>query len=170
MADVASPLRSDFNGGMSDRHFDEMVRAHHRSVYAYARSMTRSNTLAEEATQDTFVKAWKYLDSFRGDGSQEGWLIRICRNCVLDLIAREAKADVVSLQPVVEPPDFQAEVFDVLDRLAASDREVLVICGVLGFDYETAASILDVPVGTIRSRLSRARAHLADSMREAEAG
>lgn len=152
-----------------DRRFEDLVHEHHRAVFAHARSMTRSASLAEEATQDTFIRAWKYLDSFRGEGSFEGWLMRICRNCVFDLVRSESRADVVSLRPVIEAPDYRADVYEFLDGLASMDREILLICGVLGFDYESAASMLDVPIGTVRSRLSRARGHLSEAMREAEA-
>jgi RNA polymerase sigma-70 factor (ECF subfamily) len=59
------------------------------------------------------------------------------------------------------PPDARGEVHDLLDRLPLAQREVLVLCGVFGYDYEAAAQILDVPVGTVRSRLHRARTGLA---------
>jgi len=154
---------------MTDERFESLVKEHHRSVFTYARSMTRSVNLAEEATQDTFVKAWKHLDSFRGDGSIEGWLIRICRNCVFDLLKRERGGDVVSLQPVVAAPDHQSDLWSMIDSLSVVDREILVVCGVLGYDYESASALLDVPIGTVRSRLSRARARLSDVMDNAEA-
>ncbi len=154
---------------MSGERFERLVREHHRSVFAYARSMTRSVNLAEEATQDTFVKAWKHLDSFRGEGSLEGWLIRICRNCVFDLAKRERAGDVVSLQPAVTAPDHQSDLWAMIDTLSVDDREILVVCGVLGYDYESASTLLDVPIGTVRSRLSRARGRLSDVMHQAEA-
>lgn len=154
---------------MSDERFERLVREHHRSVFAYARSMTRSDNLAEEATQDTFVKAWKHLDSFRGDGSLEGWLIRICRNCVYDISKRQSKGVVASLEPAVTAPDHQSELWSMIDMLSDDDREILVVCGALGYDYESASTLLDLPIGTVRSRLSRARARLSDVMQQAEA-
>lgn len=168
MSHVASGRPVEFTEAVVERRFEGLVREHQRAVFAYARSMTRSTALAEEATQDTFVRAWKYLDSFRGDGSLEGWLIRICRNCVFDLVQRESRADIVSLQPVVEAPDHRADIYGFLDGLSPADREILMICGVLGFDYDSASEILDIPIGTVRSRLSRARVHLGDAMREAD--
>ena len=154
---------------MSDERFEKLVKEHHRSVFAYARSMTQSVNLAEEATQDTFVKAWKHLDSFRGDGSFEGWLLRICRHCVFDISKRENSGVVVSLEPPVTVPDHQSDLWAMIDTLSVDDREILVVCGVLGYDYESAATLLDVPIGTVRSRLSRARARLSDVMEKAEA-
>jgi len=152
-----------FNGSVHDQRFEELVRAHHGSVRTYARSLASTPTIAEDATQETFLRAWRYLDSFRGEGSFEGWLIRICRNCLHDLEARERPS--VDLANVVwslaEPADHSSELLAVVQELPLAQREVVVLCGVLGYDYETAATILDTPVGTIRSRLSRARAALA---------
>jgi RNA polymerase sigma-70 factor (ECF subfamily) len=151
--------------------FDELVRRHAGAVAAYARALTRDRWTAEEAVQETFLRAWRYLDSFDRRGSFEGWLLRICRNCIIDLAHRQAVehpvADVVEI-PV--PPDAQGEVHDLLDRLPLPQREVLVLCGVFGYDYEAAARILDVPVGTVRSRLHRARAGLAVLIDEREPG
>ncbi len=153
---------------MADQRFENLVKEHHRSVFAYARSLTRSSSLAEEATQDTFVKAWKYLDSFRDEGSLQGWLIRICRNCVFDLVERESRGEVELLNAAIEAPDHQSDLWAMIDDLGAVDREILVVCGVLGYDYESAASLLDVSIGTVRSRLSRSRAHLSEMIERAE--
>ena len=149
---------------MRETDFDELVRRHAGAVAAYARAITRNGWDAEEAVQETFLRAWKYLDTFDRRGSFEGWLIRICRNCVIDLAERDSRreqptADVIEL--AIEP-DHRGEVHDLLDRLPLPQREVLVLCGMFGYDYEAAAHILDVPVGTVRSRLSRARAGLAE--------
>ena len=129
--------------------------------------------MAEDATQETFLRAWRYLDSFRGTGSREGWLLRICRNSVYDLEAKERRgvpadrADVIRLDrpgpaaaiaaPDADPGLFESDVVELINQLPVDHREILVLCGVLGYSYEDAAAVLDVPVGTVRSRLSRAR-------------
>jgi RNA polymerase sigma-70 factor (ECF subfamily) len=142
--------------------FDDLVRRHAGAVTAYARALTRDRWAAEEAVQETFLRAWRYLDSFDRRGSFEGWLLRICRNCVIDLAHRRtAEHPVCDVVEIPVPPDGRSEVHDLLDRLPLPQREVLVLCGVFGYDYESAAQILDVPVGTVRSRLHRARAGLA---------
>ncbi|MFV0258067.1 MAG: RNA polymerase sigma factor [Acidimicrobiales bacterium] len=154
---------------MRDADFERLVHRYHRAVHAYARSMASTPSIAEDAVQETFVRAWKYLDSFRGDGSFEGWLIRICRRCVLDQEARERTA-AMDIAPgggarhgpsLTQAPDHRGEVLAVLRQLPRKYREVLVVCGILGYDYETAATILDVPIGTVRSRLHRGRLALA---------
>jgi RNA polymerase sigma-70 factor (ECF subfamily) len=139
----------------------------------YAYSIAGTSTIAEDAIQETFIRAWRYLDSFRGTGSREGWLLRICRNAVYDLAARESKgvpasaADVVRLdqghghQTLAafdgDPGQFGSDIVELVNQLPLIQREVLVLCGVLGYSYESASEVLDVPVGTVRSRLSRAR-------------
>jgi RNA polymerase sigma-70 factor, ECF subfamily len=146
-----------------ERRFETLVRQHHGAVSAYARAMASTSSLAEDAVQETFLRAWRYLDSFRGDGSFEGWLIRICRRCVIDLEQAERRRSQPVDVPVAEARDHGStvELTDLMASLPMEQREVLVLCGVLGYDYDTAALVLDVPVGTVRSRLSRARQRLA---------
>lgn len=157
---------------MREQDFDELVRRHAGAVTAYARALCRDRWQAEEATQETFLRAWKYLDSYDRRGSFEGWLIRICRNCVIDLAARESRAPVPSraIAETLVEPDHVSELHELLARLPLPQREVLVLCRVLGYGYDSAAMILDVPVGTVRSRLSRARDSLDSLLRDDQAG
>ncbi|MDH4145127.1 MAG: sigma-70 family RNA polymerase sigma factor [Acidimicrobiia bacterium] len=153
---------------MDSERFEELVRAHAPAVEAYARSIAPDRWVAEEATQETFLRAWQYLDSFRGEGSFEGWLIRICRSRVIELAtARRAEPAGDELDDLVgtEPPDRAWEVLDELRALPVTQREAVVLCGLYGYDYESAAEIAGVPVGTIRSRLHRARGALASALR-----
>lgn len=157
---------------MRDRDFERLVRSHHRAVHTYAHSMASSPTIAEDAVQNTFLRAWQYLDSFRGRGSFEGWLIRICRRCVIDLERQQTRHHQLtqdnhlrSIASEAQAADHQPETLALIANLSQEQREVIVVCGVLGYDYDTAATILDIPVGTVRSRLHRARATLADALR-----
>lgn len=136
----------------------------------YARSVATTPTIAEDATQETFLRAWRYLDSFRGEGSFEGWLIRICRNCVRDLEDAERRNSSVTdgVTRLPTSPDHSHDTIALLDTLPVEYREVVVLCGVLDYDYESAATVLDVPIGTVRSRLNRARATLANTLDEAD--
>lgn len=151
-----------------DDHFDELVRAHHRAVSAYARALCRDRDLAEDAVQETFLRAWRFLDSYRSSGSFEGWLLTICRRCVIDLAQREQRQPTAETLthptaaggPALAAPDHSGDVFDLIADLPLPQREVLVVCGWLGYEYEEAAVLLDIPVGTVRSRLHRARAAL----------
>lgn len=152
-----------------ERRFEALVRQHHAAVSAYARAMVSHPGLAEDAVQETFLRAWRYLDSFRGEGSFEGWLIRICRRCVIDLDRAERRRSHPIDIPVAEERGHGStvELGELVVALPLDQREVVVLCGLLGYDYETAAAVLDIPVGTVRSRLSRARARLAGDLRRA---
>ena len=154
-----------------DRRFDEIVRTHSGAVMAYARAVSGDPWTADDAVQETFLRAWKYFDSFDGRGSLEGWLIRICRNCLIDLAARPLP-ELHAIHPASaergHAPDTSHEVYDLLERLPLVHREVLALCGLLGYDYESAAALLDVPVGTIRSRVHRARDSLRRAMIDGE--
>ena len=150
---------------MNDAEFDRLLRRHAAAINLYARAISRDRWLAEEAVQETFLRAWKYLDTFDARGSFEGWLIRLCRNCVTDVAAHqrptvaltESHAPVASLGSSVE-------IEQLIRDLPRPQQEVVVLCGALGFDYESAAELLDVPIGTVRSRLHRARATLNEQL------
>ena len=107
---------------------------------------------------------WKYRDSFRGTGSFEGWLIRICRNCLIDLAAKATDQPTADLPEGAETLDGLHEIYDLIGRLPVDQREVVAICALLGYDYAGAAELLDLPIGTVRSRLHHARASIADQL------
>jgi len=150
-----------------EREFDALVRRHAGAVGAYARALSRSRWDAEEAVQETFLRAWRYRASYDRRGSFEGWLLRICRNCLIDLANRRPPAETLvgDLRPFdahsPEPSeDAHTALTALIEDLPPAQREVLVLCGLLGYSYEGAAELLGVPVGTIRSRLHRARTAL----------
>lgn len=143
--------------------FDQLVRDHHRAVSTYARALCNDRTLAEDAVQETFLRAWRYLDSFRSTGSFEGWLLTICRRCVIDLARRDqSNVRPIDIDGLHANPDHSSDIFELIAGLPLAQREVLVVCGWLGYDYHDAATLLGVPVGTVRSRLHRARLALAE--------
>jgi RNA polymerase sigma-70 factor, ECF subfamily len=94
-------------------------------------------------------------------GAVEGWLIRICRNCLVDLAARPAAQPTAELPDSGETSDGLHELYDLIARLPVNQREVVAVCAFLGYDYAGAAELLEVPIGTVRSRLHRARAAIA---------
>ncbi|MEZ5261579.1 MAG: RNA polymerase sigma factor [Acidimicrobiales bacterium] len=147
---------------MDEKDFDGRVRRHAGAVSAYARALAPDRWIAEEAVQETFLRAWRYRDRFDGRGSFEGWLLRICRNCLIDLAAKRPPTE--PLPEHFEAPaalDERHEIYAMLETLPLAQREVLVLCGLLGYDYDGAAELLGVPVGTVRSRLHRGRAAMA---------
>jgi RNA polymerase sigma factor (sigma-70 family) len=146
---------------MTDRRFAQLVREHAGAVVAYARAVAPDVWTGDDAVQETLLRAWKYRDSFRATGSFEGWLIRICRNCLFDLVVT-TPVDLTADPPErAESTDGVHELHDLLRRLPLHQREVVAVCAVLGYDYAAAAELLDIPIGTVRSRLHRARETLA---------
>ncbi len=169
---LPAPVTTRMVAAVGDRDFDALVRRHLPAVTAYARALTRDRWAAEEAVQETFLRAWKYQDSFDRRGSFEGWLIRICRNCVIDAAARPSYEPLPTDDrlPSAPAPGAGAELDDLLARLPVAQREVVVLVGVLGYRYEEVAELLGVPVGTVRSRLHRARAALTEDLAAAVEG
>ena len=149
---------------ISDRRFAQLMRDHAGAVAAYARAVAPDRWTADDAVQETFLRAWKYRDSFRARGSFEGWLIRICRNCLVDFAATNVAQPVSEVPELLDAPDDVHDLYDLLSRLPVHQREVVAVCALLGFDYAGAAELLDVPIGTVRSRLHRARAAIAQQL------
>lgn len=151
--------------GVGDGDFDVLVRRHLPAVTAYARALTRDRWVAEEVVQETFLRAWKHLDGFDRRGSFEGWLIRICRNCVIDATSRPVHDRLPSdeLLPAGPAVGLRAELDDLLARLPVAQREAVVLVAMLGYSYEEVAELLDLPIGTVRSRLHRARLALQEA-------
>jgi RNA polymerase sigma-70 factor (ECF subfamily) len=147
--------------------FDTMMRENIRSVTAFALSITSNPHLAEEAVQETFIRAWRYWPTFRHESAAISWLITICRRVVIDM-AKKSRVHEQLPDNVVEIRDHFAStaIYDMVRELPLPQREVVVLCAVLGFDYDSAATTLNIPIGTVRSRLARAREHLGRQLDE----
>lgn len=167
--------------------YNRLVRAHERQAYAVALRLLRRPELAEDATQDAFIQAYRALDSFRG-GYFRAWLMRIVTNRCYDLLrasnrraadslddqAFEAEPHWASTTPADDPVAraAQGELGQMLERALArlpeDQRTTVILCDIQGYAYEEAAQIMDVALGTVKSRLSRARAALRESLRGQE--
>src|SRR3954470_3828807 len=135
---------------------------------------------ADDVTQDVFVRAWKALPAFRGDSSARTWLLSITRRDCADQVRRtvrrrrlaprpEQRAPLPGTASTVDPSDAHA-VSALVDELPDDQRAAFVLTQVIGCSYEDAAAACGVPIGTIRSRVARARAHLVDAVRRSETG
>ena len=151
---------------MPDRRFAQLLNRHVAVVASYARAMAPDPWTAEDAVQETLLRAWKYRDTFLASGSFEGWLIRICRNCLVHVAARGPVELRSELPELPDTGDSHVELYDLLHRLPIHQREVLVLCGMLGYDYAGAAELLGLPIGTIASRVHRARKALAEQLED----
>ncbi len=128
---------------------------------------------ADDLTQDVYVRALPALERFRGDSSARTWLLSITHRTCADALRRRVRrrrADVVAPRPAVVTDDSAGvELAALLASLDGDRRTAFVLTQLLGLTYAEAAAVCDVPVGTIRSRVARAReqliaAHEADAV------
>jgi RNA polymerase sigma-70 factor (ECF subfamily) len=135
--------------------------------------------LADDVTQDTFVRAWRALPAFRGDSSARTWLLAIARRACADelrrvtrrrrLLERAGARGGVAATGVDDGAGAHA-VRALVEGLPADQRDAFVLTQVVGCSYDEAAEICGVPIGTIRSRVARARERLVERLRAADAG
>ncbi|MEU2562845.1 RNA polymerase sigma factor [Streptomyces longispororuber] len=160
--------------------FGELFDTYARSVYNHAYRLTGDWSTAEDIVSLTFLEAWRLRDRVTEDGgSLRPWLLGIATNvtrnqrratrrhaaAVARLPRDEAVADFADeVAGRVDDEEQLALVRTALAKLRRADREVLALCVWSGLGYEAAADALGIPVGTVRSRLSRARAKLAKHM------
>ncbi len=141
-----------------------------RSAYNLARWLVRNRDDAEDIVQEAFLKAFKALDSFRG-GDARIWMLSIVRNTAMNFMRKRkpVMTDLDPLEPADQSPDPEqslleksrrTQVLRAIARLEPEFRETLVLREIEGLAYKEIAAILDVPIGTVMSRLSRARQQL----------
>lgn len=152
-----------------DAAFELIVRRHTDAVWRFARSTLKDDGTAEEAVQDTFLKAHRALGTFRGDAALRTWLVSICHRTCLDRLRRK-RLDVVPLEQVREQRgrderhELRLWLEEALGELPDDERQAFTLVHVLGYSREEAAEIVEVPPSTMRSRVSRARERLAIAM------
>jgi RNA polymerase sigma-70 factor, ECF subfamily len=159
---VASALGGDAGA------FEMLVRRHYAAVWRIAFLSVREEMAAEELTQDTFLRAYRALGTWRGDASLRTWLTTICRRLCIN------RARVKQPQTVIAPDleavagstsetEGLADRFDLqaaLDQLPDDEREAFLLVNHYGYSSSEAATLLGVPASTVRSRVGRARQRL----------
>ena len=162
--------------------FNSLVLKYQDVVYNQASCLLKDQQSAEDFTQDTFIQAFKKLQTYR-NGSFRAWLLRIVTNACYDELRRRKRRPLIplelqnqdgeeiesidwladpgpSVEERVEEADLQAFLHRQLEQLPADHRAILSLVDVQDFDYEEAAAALGIPVGTVKSRLARARTQL----------
>jgi RNA polymerase sigma-70 factor (ECF subfamily) len=157
-------------GGDSDA-LSEFVRATITDVRRYCGALV-DHASADDLTQETYLKAIRALGSYRGTAPAGAWLLGIARHTCIDEIRRRARRrDTASVALVVEPQHYddlagQLTIAEAISELADERREAFVLTQVIGMSYAEAARTVGCPIGTLRSRVFRARADLVDALRE----
>ena len=161
--DDASLARRAASGDVAA--FEALVRRHTASVWRVARSMLRDDFAAEEAVQDTFLRAHAALGTFRGEAAVRTWLVSICHRVCIDRLrlkrAETVPLDEVAARRVTPEPDERLHLDAAVRRLAVDERAAFLLVDVLGYTGAEAAEIVGTPASTMRSRVARAREQLA---------
>jgi len=140
-----------------------IYRAHQAPVYRFALRMSGSPATAEDVTQEVFLALLGERDGYdEGRGALRSYLYGVARNQVCKRLERPPPPADREARPAAS--EDVAAVREAVQALPLAFREVVVLCELEGLSYEEAAAVCAVPVGTIRSRLHRARAQLAESL------
>lgn len=166
--------------------FNQLVLKYQDMAYAHALLVSNDGWLADEVVQDSFLKAFQNINGFRG-GSFRAWLMRIVTNTAYDFLRRLAKHPTQPLEPAdddgeeMESPGWLADpnasvegtvekneqaqiIYGALRELPDIYRNVIILVDLQDFDYEETAQALGIPVGTVKSRLARARFQLREKL------
>lgn len=164
--------------------YNRLVLAHQDLVYNVVYRIMGEPQSAEDATQEAFISAYNALNRFRG-GNFKAWLLRIAKNACYDELRRRKRRPQSSLDAItaehesftfLRTPELGPEgqqqqlemmraIEDCLQGLPDDQRVTAVLCDVEGYDYNAIAEITDVSLGTVKSRMNRARHKLRDCLR-----
>lgn len=162
--------------------FEELVTLYEKRVFAVALRSSGSPEDAADITQETFLRAWRAMDSFRGDSGFSTWLFRIAMNLCVDHARRKNAAPLT--QPLVGEDDMERpipdpaptpeqrldnselgrELSEALNEVSEEHRQIVMLRDVSGLSYTEIAETLEISEGTVKSRLSRARLALRDTL------
>ncbi|HET9909433.1 MAG TPA: sigma-70 family RNA polymerase sigma factor [Anaerolineales bacterium] len=166
--------------------FNQLVLHYQDGLYHYAVSLVNDPDLAEDITQESLIKAFQNIKNLQGY-SFRAWLFRIITNTARDLARRSARHPLVSLYPkddngeevespewmidptsnveeIVQGNEFSAQLYELLEELPEAYRNILILVDVQEMDYIEAAEILNIPLGTVKSRLARARMQMKSKL------
>ena len=154
--------------------FNQIVLSHYQGVVNVVYRMSGRMSLAEDIAQETFIKVWQKLHTYKPTGSFRSWVYRIATNAALDAIRKERDTTEIddlplaSKEPGVEQSmvtQEQAEmVREAVLSLPAASRSVLILREYEGLSYQEISDTLDIPLGTVMSRLNYARSALKKTL------
>jgi RNA polymerase sigma factor (sigma-70 family) len=167
--------------------FNNEFLPHIKSMYNFGFRLTLDRDDAKDLVQDTYLKAYRFIESFQKGTNAKAWLFRILKNSFINDYRKKSKEpNKVDYQEVESyynseevdrqiTPDLRVEslnnmigdeISNALNSLDVDFKTVIILCDLEGFKYEEMAKILDIPIGTVRSRLHRARNLLKEKLSE----
>ena len=182
--DEAALIHSATKGDLEA--FNRLVLSYQEMVYNQAFRIMGERDIAEDATQDAFISAYRHLPTYRG-GLFKAWLLRIVTNICYDEIRRRKRKPTTPLEPMddnqeeIESPSWLSDpgespeetterlelssvIQQCLNNLPIEFREVVILVDIQEMDYAEAAGVIRIPVGTVKSRLARARVRMRDCL------
>ncbi|MDH5608008.1 MAG: sigma-70 family RNA polymerase sigma factor [Cyclobacteriaceae bacterium] len=181
------PVKYEYNRREQLEIFEREFLPHLDAMYNFAYRLTLDEDDSKDLVQDTFMKAYRFINSFQKGTNSKAWLYRILKNSFINDFRKKsktpAKVDYQEVENFYNSDDVDEqntvdlrvetlkdmigdEVSNALNSLAVDFRTVIILCDLEGFTYEEMAKILDIPIGTVRSRLHRARNLLKEKLRE----
>lgn len=178
--------RKKYSDSEKNSIFDQEFMPHIDSMYNFGYRLTFDEDDAKDLVQDTYLKAYRFINSFEKGTNAKAWLFRILKNSFINDYRKKskqpAKIDYQEVETYYNSDDVDYgittdlrvdavkdmlgdEISNALNSLAVDFRTVIILCDLEGFTYEEMAKILDIPIGTVRSRLHRARNLLKEKLR-----
>ena len=175
---IDTPVRNSYSESKKVQVFENEFMPHVDSMYNFAYKLTFDEDEAKDLAQDTYMKAFRFINSFLEGTNAKAWLYRILKNSFINDYRKKSKqpskVDYQEVEQYYNSEDTVSdatvdlrvestkdmigdEITNALNSLAVDFRTVIILCDLEGFTYEEMAKILDIPIGTVRSRLHRAR-------------
>lgn len=156
--------------GSDGKAFSRLVQMHQAKLRSFLLRLSQNHALSDDLAQETFLLAFRKLHSYSAKGSFSAWLFQIAYRCFLEHKRRDARREEINsaflqeidvLQSVFEEINtVQIDLEKALAKLETGERAVLSLCHSYGFSHSEAAGILDIPVGTVKTRISQGKEKL----------
>ena len=177
LTEAAAILDSDTGGEALEREFQQRLADCSSLAYRVALGVTRNQADAEDVAQEAFVRAYRHFGKLRDREHFKTWLVRTTWRLAIDrhrsaarrqrreLAAEESGTPAATVEQAALGREFERRLDRALDELPDDLRRVLILAAIEGYDMRETAALLEVPEGTVRSRLHRARKILAEKLR-----
>jgi len=184
---MSEKSKQSYTKAEKERVFENEFLPHIDSMYNFAYRLTFDEDDAKDLVQDTYLKAFRFIQSFEQGTNAKAWLFRILKNSFINDFRKKskqpAKVDYQEVETFYNSDDVDKsittvlrvdavqdmigdEISNALNSLDVDFRTVIILCDLEGFKYDEMAKILDIPIGTVRSRLHRARNLLKEKLND----